>query len=330
MKYLEVGICTSDAGIDYITAMLSDLEIYETVVESKETAVEVLNKKADFAWDYVDEKAFDDDGYADGESKITFYIEYGSQGDKLLERVFDEMGKVKRLKDRNELRMDLGSLIMEVSEVDDENWIRAYKETLEPIFLTDEIVIKPSWIDIGELSDEKTVISLDPGMAFGTGDHETTAMCGMLMEKYGCESKKILDIGTGSGILAIVGAKLGATEIKAIDIDEVAVEVAKENVILNACEDVVSVSVGDLTKGIEYKADIVVANLMAELVVFLSEAVREHMREDGLFITSGILLEKEDMVKEGMVVNGLEIVEVVCRGEWCAIVAKPSRKTEKM
>ena len=100
--------------------------------------------------------------------------------------------------------------------------------------------------------------------------------------------------------------------------------------ILNACDDVVSVSVGDLTKGIEYKADIVVANLMAELVVFLSEAVREHMREDGLFITSGILLEKEDMVKEGMVVNELEIVEVVCRGEWCAIVAKPSRKTEKM
>ena len=150
------------------------------------------------------------------------------------------------------------------------------------------------------------------------------------MEKYGCKSKKILDIGTGSGILAIVGAKLGATEIKAIDIDEVAVEVAKENVILNACDDVVSVSEGDLTKGIEYKADVVVANLMAELVVFLSEAVREHMREDGLFITSGILLEKEDMVKEGMVVNGLEIVEVVCRGEWCAIVAKPSRKTEKI
>ena len=166
------------------------------------------------------------------------------------------------------------------------------------------------------------MLELDPGMAFGTGDHETTSMCAVLMDEVSCEGKDVLDVGTGSGILAIAADLLGANEILGVDIDPIAVEVAIENGKINNCGDNVKFIEGDLTKGIDFKADIVVANLMAEMVVMLTKAVKNHMKAGSVFISSGILVEKKDMVIEALKEVGLEPFKIIDKGDWSAIAAR--------
>lgn len=205
--------------------------------------------------------------------------------------------------------------------VDDGQWKDSYKEHFKTIDLTDNIIVKPSWEPVPE-NNTKKILELDPGMAFGTGDHATTSMCAVLMDEAGCEGKKVLDIGTGSGILAIAADLLGASDILGVDIDPSAVEVAIENAEVNGCGDNVRFIEGDLTKGIDFRADIVVANLMAEMVVMLISSVREHMLPEGVFISSGILVEKKDMVIKALDKAGFETVKVMKKGEWCAILAR--------
>ena len=166
------------------------------------------------------------------------------------------------------------------------------------------------------------VIEIDPGMAFGTGTHETTSLCVKMLEKYQKKSDKVLDVGCGSGILSIAAALLGADDVLGVDIDPVAVEVASENIALNKAEHLARAQYGDLTKGIDYKADIVVANLMADLVMMLSEDAAKHMEKGGLFISSGILVEKKEQVASHLRGKGFEIVEIREDGGWCCIVAK--------
>ena len=209
--------------------------------------------------------------------------------------------------------------------VDDGDWKDKWKEFFKPTKVTDRIVVKPTWEEYTPKEDE-LVIEIDPGMAFGTGTHETTSLCMKLMEKYlgeHPEEKKILDVGCGSGILSICGALLGSREILGIEIDEDAVRVAHENVEENHVEDAVKVMQGDLTKGVDFKADVIVANLMADLVMLLSEDARKHLTEDGIFISSGILVEKEEMVSAAIREAGFRIVEIAEDGEWCAIAAVP-------
>lgn len=215
----------------------------------------------------------------------------------------------------------LGRLEIETTVVDDGQWKDSYKEHFKTIDLTDNIIVKPSWEPVPE-NNTKKILELDPGMAFGTGDHATTSMCAVLMDEAGCEGKKVLDIGTGSGILAIAADLLGASDILGVDIDPSAVEVAIENAEVNGCGDNVRFIEGDLTKGIDFRADIVVANLMAEMVVMLISSVREHMLPEGVFISSGILVEKKDMVIKALDKAGFETVKVMKKGEWCAILAR--------
>ena len=170
--------------------------------------------------------------------------------------------------------------------------------------------------------DGDLVIELDPGMAFGTGTHETTTMCMRELEKYVREDSKVFDIGCGSGILAIAAAKLGAKDVIAVDLDEVAVKVAAENVVENHVQDSVKVLHGNLIDVVDDKADVVVANIIADIIKILAKDVHSCMKEDAVFISSGIIHAKVDEVKESLVENGFEIVEVKTLGEWNAIVAK--------
>lgn len=189
--------------------------------------------------------------------------------------------------------------------------------------------------------DELLVIEIDPGMAFGTGTHETTSLSLRLMEKYVKPGDKVLDVGTGSGILAIAAAKIGAADVLGIDIDEDAVRVANENIQHNvlgksgsrseegsatACSTNIRAIVGDLTSGINYKADVVVANLLADLVIRLTSSVAAHMNEDAVYITSGILIDKQPQVSRCLEENEFCIIEILEDGEWCAIAAKRSLK----
>ncbi len=313
MRYLQTQIYTTDTGIEELTGLLMRFNIDQTVVESPETAHEILDKKHDYEWDYVDEDFIDDNA----EPKITFYLTDDEDGRKLLNMVKEAV--IHMAKEDGE--GVLGRLEIETTVVDDSQWKDSYKEHFKTIDLTDNIIVKPSWEPVPE-NNTKKVLELDPGMAFGTGDHATTSMCAVLMDEAGCEGKKVLDIGTGSGILAIAADLLGASDILGVDIDPSAVEVAIENAEANGCGDNVRFIEGDLTKGIDFRADIVVANLMAEMVVMLISSVRKHLLPEGVFISSGILVEKKDMVIEALDKAGFETVKVMEKGEWCAILAR--------
>ena len=158
-------------------------------------------------------------------------------------------------------------------------------------------------------------------MAFGTGTHETTMLCIRMIEKYMQDGFKVLDVGSGSGILSIATAKLGASDVLGIDIDEDAVRVSNENYELNKVSDKAKAIIGDLTVGVDYKADIVVANLLADIVMRLSKDVTRHLGGKGIFIASGILTEKSEAVENCMKECGFEIVERTELGEWCSLVA---------
>ena len=165
------------------------------------------------------------------------------------------------------------------------------------------------------------IIELDPGMAFGTGTHPTTVMCLQALEKYVKQGDSVIDVGTGSGVLSIGAALLGASKVQALDLDEVAVQAAKENIALNNVEEVVEVTHGNLLDSIKEPASIIVANILAEVIMTFSEDAYSILPEDGLFIVSGIIAQKRDLVKEDLQSKGFEIIESVLMEEWVAIVA---------
>lgn len=188
--------------------------------------------------------------------------------------------------------------------------------------MTDNIVIKPTWEEY-EPEENEMVIEIDPGMAFGTGTHATTRMCVKLLEKYiTSEEDKVLDLGCGSGILSIAAALLGSKHVYGVDIDPNAVAASAENVEMNGLSEVIEIAYGDVTEGLGMKADIIAANLMADLIKMLSPDIAKHLEGKKIFISSGILEEKVDEVSEGVKNSGFEILEVLHEDEWCAIAAR--------
>ncbi|MBQ0078838.1 MAG: 50S ribosomal protein L11 methyltransferase, partial [Eubacterium sp.] len=219
---------------------------------------------------------------------------------------------------------DAGRLHVEINVVDDNDWKDKWKEYFHPTHVTEHLVVKPSWEEY-EPQEGDLIIEIDPGMAFGTGTHETTSLCMKLMDKYMGEfgeDVKVLDVGCGSGILSIAASRLGSKDVLGVEIDQDAVNVAIENIEINGCSDTVRAIQGDLTKGIDFKGHVIVANLMADLVMLLSESAKAHLEEGGIYISSGILVEKKEIVSEAIKAAGFEIVEIMEDGEWCAIAAR--------
>ncbi|HZK02539.1 MAG TPA: 50S ribosomal protein L11 methyltransferase, partial [Anaerovoracaceae bacterium] len=192
----------------------------------------------------------------------------------------------------------------------------------KPTRITDRITVLPSW-ETYKASDDEIIIEIDPGMAFGTGTHPTTTLCLKLLEQFIVEGEStVLDIGCGSGILTIAASKLGAKEVTGVEIDPTAVRVAEKNIEKNDVKGQIRIVEGDLTKGLDYTADIIVANLMAELIMKLGMHVPDHLRQNGIFISSGILLEKKEEVITSLKSRGFQILCSPEDEEWCAIAAK--------
>jgi ribosomal protein L11 methyltransferase len=215
--------------------------------------------------------------------------------------------------------INVGEGRLVTSSVNEEDWSTSWKKYYKPIKLGDKIVIKPTWEDYA-INEGEIIIELDPGMAFGTGTHETTAMCIEMLEKHLKTGDVVFDIGTGSGILAITSSKLGANNVVGVDLDEVAVKAAIENVATNKLNNV-EILYGDLTNVLTGKANIVVANIIAEVIIGLTETVKPFMEKDGIFITSGIIRDRRDDVLDALNLSGHRIIEVKEKGEWVAIVA---------
>jgi len=316
MEYLEVKIFTTTFGIDAVTDVLADLGIDAFIVEDAHDFEEFLNEKKSFDWDYVDENLME---LLEIETCIIVYLDSKPEGFATFEKIRQEMARLKN----DDAEGVLGRLLVEQIAVSDDTWKENWKEFFKPLRISDRIVIKPTWEPYQKEKSDDIVINIDPGMAFGTGTHETTAMCIRLLEKHiEPDVDDVLDIGCGSGILAIAASLLGARTCIGIDIDPVAVKVSYENIVLNGLADKISVFEGDLAKDIEFKADIVVANLVAELVITLASDIAKHLKGKKAFISSGILIEKQEAVAEALRENGFEILEILNEGDWAAICAR--------
>ena len=332
MKYIEVEIRIKPEHVESLLNELSIAGITDAVINNPVEIADIVSNLGDTEW-YDAEQVAED-----------FLAGRGHESEKIFASVTlycddDEAGRERvDLVKRVAQCCDDASVTVRVR--DDSEWKDAWKEYYHTARVSDRFVVKPTWEDVPSdlISEDLFVIEIDPGMAFGTGTHETTSLSLRLMEKYVEPGDKVLDVGTGSGILAIAAAKLGASDVLGIDIDEDAVGVANENINnnlqLGAGTDVkesaggtvpiVRAIVGDLTKGIDYKADVVVANLLADLVIKLTSSVEKHMNPNAVYITSGILVEKRPLVEECLAQNGFTVIETMTDGEWCAIAAKCS------
>ena len=262
-------------------------------------------------WDFADINVLEHKG------KVAVVKAYFAEEDNIEEILGYVNEKLVELK---EMGIDLGEAKVEHEKMYEEDWANTWKQYYKPSKIGEKIVVKPIWEEY-EQKEGELVVNLDPGMAFGTGTHETTRMCIQALEKYVKEESTVFDVGCGSGILAIAAAKLGAKLAVGVDLDPVAVESSIENVGYNNLNNI-EILHGNLVEVIDGKADIVVANILAEIICILTDDVKRVMKDGGVFITSGIIHDRVDMVCEKLEATGFEVIEKNRDGEWNCIVAK--------
>lgn len=217
--------------------------------------------------------------------------------------------------------LDVGTGAIAIEAMPEEDYENKWKEHYHSFKVGENMIITPIWEDVAS-TEKDIIIRIDPGMAFGSGTHETTSLCIEALQKLELKGKSVVDVGCGSGILGIAAAKLGAREVTCIDIDENAVTIAKENVMTNHVDSKVSVLHGDLLEQVKGKKDFVVANIIADVIMMIASDVKTLLTDEGIFIASGIILDKVDATKSKLSEVGFNKVDVVVDGEWAAIVAR--------
>ena len=230
-----------------------------------------------------------------------------------------------RLTQLRDFGLEIGETQLTTQQLAEEDWADNWKKYFEPARITHDLTIVPSWTDY-EAGPSEKVIKLDPGMAFGTGTHPTTKMSLFALEQVLRSGEIVLDVGTGSGVLSIASSLLGAKEIFAYDLDDVAVRVAQENIALNAGTENIHVAAGDLLKGVDIEADVIVANILADILVNLTDDAYRLLKDEGYLIMSGIISEKWNLVWESAEVAGFFLETHMIQGEWNACVFKKTKE----
>lgn len=314
MNWTEVKIYTTTAGIDPLTGSMLDLGLQGFMIEDAQDFDEFLHDTTPH-WDYVDQAVMEK--MKDCETCVTIYVADNPQGMEELMQVRQILARLKAQDPDGKY----GRLELEMKDVDEEDWSNAWKKYYHPVQVGEHLVVCPSWEAYDRKPDE-VVLTLNPGMAFGTGTHDTTRLCMELLEKYITPQDTVLDVGCGSGILAITAALLGANKIIGCDIDEVAVKVAGENAALNGVQDRISFHQGDLTSQVEGSFQIICANIVADVIIRLSEDAGRYLAKDGIFITSGIIDTREQDVLNALEQNGFQVIERRTSGGWVALACK--------
>lgn len=313
MNWTQVDIYTTTEGIEPVGAMLLELGAGGYQVTDAADFQDFLDGK-NGRWDYIDDQVME---LKHSETTLTIYFADGAQGAEQLASLKSGLIRLKELDIDNEW----GRLEYSLSGVKEEDWAEAWKQYYKPVHVGERLVICPSWQQYDAKAQE-VVVQLDPGMAFGTGEHSSTRLCMELMQKYVKQGARVLDVGCGSGILAVSAVLLGGESAMGVDIDEMAVRIANENADINNVGEKCSFSVGSLASGIDGKFDIIFANIVADVILALLPDIQRLLAPDGVLITSGIIDTREDDVISALPAANLALdVRLENRG-WVGLSCK--------
>lgn len=315
MKWVKFRIKTVTDAEDIIISTLYDLGLEGAQIEDK-VPLTAMEKEQMFV-DILPEIDVDD-----GVAYISFYLEEDEDKEKMLQAVREELKEIGTY-------VNVGSMEIEESQTEDVDWVNNWKQYFHQ-FTIDDVLIIPSWEDVQPEDEDKMIIHIDPGTAFGTGMHETTQLCIRQIKKYVTEDTEILDVGCGSGILGMLALKFGAKHSTGTDLDPCAIDATHENMEVNGISrDQYRVMIGNIIDDKEVqdqvgydRYDIVAANILADVLVPLTPVILNHLKTGGIYITSGIIEEKEETVVEAVKAAGLEVLEVNHQGEWVSVTAR--------
>jgi ribosomal protein L11 methyltransferase len=309
LEWIEIVIKTTYEAKEAVTNILHEAMVEGIVIEDPNDVINLMKETE--RWDYLDVDLIQD--YYDGVVIKGYFIRNDDSKEKM-DYIKSQINQLPRYD------LDIGLTEIEIQEIEERDWNSEWKKNFKPFRLGQNVIIKPSWESYDSKSDD-IIIEIDPGAAFGTGTHETTSICIEEMEKYLNEGMDVLDIGTGTGILAILASKLGAKSVLGIDIDEDSIRISKENTRINHCHNIEIIK-SNLLESIDYQADLVTANITADIIVRMIPELSKVMKKGGIFISSGILDTKVDSVKNALTEHGFNIIEEVTKGEWAGISAR--------
>lgn len=320
MKWNKFRLQTTTQAEDVVSSILTDIGIEGVEIEDK---VPLTQKEKEQMFVDILPESTPDDGVA----YLSFYLEESEDKEAVLEKVRNELDEMREF-------MDLGPCTIEESQTEDVDWVNNWKQYFHQ-FYVDDILIIPSWEEVKPEDERKMIIHIDPGTAFGTGMHETTQLCIRQIKKYVTDTTRILDVGCGSGILGMLALKFGADYSVGTDLDPCAIDATHENMKENGVsKDRYEVMIGNIIDDKEIqdrvgyeKYDIVAANILADVLVALTPVIVNQLKPGGIYITSGIIDDKEEVVKQAVSDAGLELLDVTCQGEWvCVTARKPLEK----
>ncbi|MFB5662114.1 50S ribosomal protein L11 methyltransferase [Alteribacillus sp. HJP-4] len=309
MRWTEFRIHTEQEAVEPISNILHEAGASGVVIEDSEDLIRNWNGAEDEIYDLSE-----NDYPAEGVIVKAYF--------PVTSFAAETAGELKQtISNLAEHNIKLGKNQVSLSEVHEEDWADAWKKYYKPVKVTKTITIAPSWENYHPVSTDEHVIELDPGMAFGTGTHPSTVLALQGIEHAVESDDTVIDVGTGSGVLSIASAKLGAGRVLALDLDETAVKSASENVKFNKVNDNITVKQNDLLLKIDNKADIIVANILAEIILRMIDDAGRLLKTGGKFITSGIISRKKEDVKEALLSKGFIIEETLEMEDWAAFIA---------
>ena len=311
MDWKQITVATTTAGADMVSEILIEAGAAGTAIEDRAEVEAQQRLPGD--WDYIDENILKNMAL---EVQVMAWYPVDSRLADTLVYIRQRLSDVLAM----DLGFDAGTLVLTAGDVKDEDWENNWKQYYKPFEVGKRLLVKPIWENAS--GNGRIIIEMEPGMAFGTGTHETTFMCLEMLDEVVQPGIDVWDIGCGSGILSVAAVLLGAKGAVAVDRDPVAVSAAKINCELNHVEGLVDARLGDLMKGLAGHPDLIVANIIAEVIIAMAADAYAAVKPGGLFLCSGIILAREEAVKLALLAAGFTILEVKHMGEWVAVLAK--------
>lgn len=305
MKWCEISIQTSHEAVELIAEIFRDLGASGVVIEDPELVNDYITSGK---WDYTDIPIAK-------ETEVVVEKAYLPVNGELEGRIQTLQQEIKALENRG---VNTAPAVLTTAELQDEDWSDTWKQYFHTEKPGERVVIKPTWEEYAPQGDE-VVIELDPGAAFGTGTHATTSMCIRQLEKLVKPGMTVFDVGTGSGILSIISAKLGAKNIQAVDYDDSVLKIVEENLEQNNVQEIISVAQSDLMQNVHGKAELVIANIIADIIIRLFGQLDEHLEQGGTLLTSGIIEDRIEDVLAAAEKHGYGVVERLENKGWACI-----------